>query len=94
MNDYDKVISFRYVPVNAVLEVGKHYFVNGSYCRFIKVTRKGFNFLDVVEAECILKQHIYDKRFYGVPLPKNHTVVKTWLPGWLYVKPVEKRRYA
>jgi hypothetical protein len=45
------------------LEVGKHYILvirkKIIIAKFIKTTKKGFNFLNLNTNECIMKRHIY-----------------------------------
>ena len=48
-------------------------------CKFIKVTRKGFNFLDVETNQCILKTHIYGVDMAGKEYPRDLTNVKVWI---------------
>ena len=81
------VIEFKRKPSfhRKVLTLGNDYVINNQVCRFIKVTPKGYNFLRLDTNKCILKSHLYDRRFYGKELPKNHKEVKTWLPDFLNV---------
>lgn len=55
------------------LEVGQHYWIQHwfglRYVRFIKVTRKGFNFLDEESSRCILPHHLYAKGYAGKDIP-------------------------
>ena len=53
------------------LEVGQHYWLSGRCVRFIKVTRKGFNFLDESTSRCLLKRHLYPIGYSGKELPRN-----------------------
>jgi|LakMenEpi03Aug12_release.lakeMendotaPanAssembly.Ray.scaffolds.fasta_scaffold2079019_2 hypothetical protein len=34
-----------------------------STCKFIKVTSKGYNFLDIETNKCILKHHLYASKY-------------------------------
>ena len=58
-----------------ILEIGKHYWIRtfkgNRYVRFIRVTRKGFNFLDEEKSCCVLNHHLYAKGYGGKNLPKN-----------------------
>jgi len=45
----------------------------GRTVRFIKVTPKGFNFLDEQNHKCVLKQHLYDMNYSGKPIPAKQT---------------------
>lgn len=53
------------------LEVGRHYLLCDRYVRFIKVTRKGFNFLDEKTSRCLLHRHVYAKGYGGKEIPHN-----------------------
>ena len=55
------------------LEVGRHYWVQGRYARFIRVTRKGFNFLDEEYSCCLFYRHLYDRRYSGRDIPFGKT---------------------
>ena len=80
-----------FIPQNRTFVLGEHYMVYGRYCRFIKVTAKGFNFLDENKNRCIFKQHIYDKRFRNKELPKNLTEVKAVVNEWAGIFHVKKQ---
>ncbi len=46
------------------LKLGKHYVVSWHYnnktiCKFIQVTKCGYNFLNLDTNKCILKNHVY-----------------------------------
>lgn len=53
------------------LEVGKHYWYDNRYVRFIQVTPKGFNFLDEEWSRCLFRQHLYAKGFSGKKIPRE-----------------------
>ena len=38
-------------------------------CEFIKVTPKGFNFLNLETNKCVFKHHLYTKRYVGKEIP-------------------------
>lgn len=66
------------------LELGKHYistfYRNKSIIvKFIKVTKCGYNFLNINTNECILKQHLYpikhDKNNRTFYLNKNFRII-------------------
>jgi hypothetical protein len=46
-----------YKSADAEMVVGGHYWLNRRYVRFIRVTPKGFNFLDEETSRCIFKHH-------------------------------------
>jgi hypothetical protein len=60
-------------------------------CRFIKVTRKGFNILDLDTSRCVLKRHLYMKGMGGKEFRKGHICGKFEVPGYVYVKVKEKQ---
>jgi len=49
------------------LKLGENYLVYYNYtkklnCKLIKVTRKGYNLLNIDTNKCILRQHLYPSR--------------------------------
>lgn len=72
---------------------GKHF---PNY-RFIKVTRKGFNILNLDTDRCILKRHLYDKGMSHKEFSHNGTIKETfWIPEHICIaiKPVETEKSA
>ena len=75
------------------LELGAEYMVafddhkarNWRFCRFIKVTPKGFNLLDLQTSKCIHKQHFYVKGMAGLPIPAHQKRFKVGIPNFLIV---------
>lgn len=69
------------------LELGEDYWVsnwNKFYlCRFIKVTPKGYNFLNLETSKCLFPRHIY--------VTKNDET-KFWFPTFIMIKKVEKEQ--
>ena len=60
-------------------------------CKFIKVTRKGFNFLDIETNQCILKKrHVYALNMAGKEHPTNIKEVTVYVPEFLILKKIEK----
>jgi hypothetical protein len=53
------------------------------WVRFIKITPKGFNLLDLETNKCILRHHLYDRRYVGVKVPRRATIFKVRVPSWL-----------
>ena len=53
--------------------------------RFIKVSPKGFNFLNLKTSRCVLKTHVYDRKYVGrdkeVPASRRHFRVQ--VPEWV-----------
>lgn len=64
------------------LELGKTYLIRNRVGKFIKVTRKGFNFLDEATNCCILMKHTYAKGMGGMEIPRDQLVFKCYLPDW------------
>ena len=52
-------------------------------CRVVKVTRKGFNLLDIATSKCILRRHLYAKGYGGKPIPPNKKTFKFNIPEWV-----------
>jgi len=60
-------------------------------CRFIKVTPKGFNLLDLSTSRCVCRRHFYTREFSGdKEIPRDRTTFVVGLPGWIMVQKVEK----
>lgn len=67
---FNKIIYLKHVRLGEVsLELGKHYWIGKRYVRFIKVTRKGFNFLDEETSKCFFNRHIYAKGYANKDIP-------------------------
>jgi len=60
--------------------LGEHYYVFGRPSMFIKVTAKGFNFLDTRTNKCIFRRHFYCYRFFGKNIPKELTTFSFKVP--------------
>lgn len=59
------------------LDLGKEYLVHFNWnmkgarrCKLIKVTAKGYNFLDIERNKCILKKHLYVNKSGSICLVK------------------------
>lgn len=61
-------------------------------CKFIQVTPKGFNLLDVQTNKCILKRHLYDNKWSGQRIPKDCTDFKVNISASLIVMPLPKEK--
>jgi hypothetical protein len=62
-------------------------------CRFVKVTPKGFNFIDLDTNRTILKSHLYMKGMSGKTFPSQGGIQGKFLvPAWLRLqrKPQQK----
>lgn len=79
----------RFRPIYCTLTLGESYWIrtnpNRKLClvKFIKVTGKGFNFLDESTSRCILKNHLYVKGMAGKTIPKRDTTFRVGLPPWI-----------
>jgi hypothetical protein len=65
----------------------------GTIVKFIKVTRKGFNLLDIEKNSCILTHHLYSRNFVGIDkeVPENISIVKNvWVLNWIHLKETEE----
>ena len=69
--------------VERTFKLGKEYNFYDKPVKLIKVTRKGFNFLNVESNRCMLKRHLYDRRYSKKDLPRNIDKVNTEIPLWL-----------
>jgi len=59
--------------------------------RFIKVTRKGYNLLDIKTNKCILSHHLYSKEFSHKDIPDDAIHIKgVWVLDWLILKEVSE----
>jgi hypothetical protein len=84
------------------MELGAEYLVyfdshrpeNPRFCRFIQVTRKGFNLLDLQTSKCILKKHLYVKNMQGREIPPQWTRFKVGIPNFLQATKLEKKATA
>lgn len=63
------------------LQLGQHYWLDDHYCRFIRVTTKGFNLLDEATNRCVLYPHLYAVGFGGKPLPADQDTFVFWVPA-------------
>jgi len=71
-------------------ELGRDYVIpsrsaNPTIVRFIKVTPKGFNLLNLRTNKCILKSHLYDRQFVGKDkkVPRDVEFLTVTVPYWL-----------
>jgi hypothetical protein len=65
------------IPMN--LELGEHYHIltwrGVVICQFIKVTKCGFNFLNIDTSKCILYRHLYPSKTNGKFFVNKHLKV-------------------
>jgi hypothetical protein len=62
-------------------------------CKFIQVTRKGFNLLDVNTNRCIMRRHLYDREFQPkkhIPKARRNFSVRVW--EWWQISKIEKEK--
>ena len=74
-------------------KLGSLYEINYPYrlVKFIKVTRKGYNLLDIMTNKCILNHHIYSKEFAHKDIPDDAVHIKSvWVLNWLVLKEVKE----
>ena len=74
------------------MKLGSDYMVrlDGKWylCRFVKVTRKGFNLLDLKTNKCIIKpRHLYAPKWTGKKkeIPKDKVWFTMNVPEWVMV---------
>lgn len=75
------------------------YFGNKCYpnCRFVKVTRKGFNILNLDTNRCILKKPVYAKGMANKEFASSGPISGSfWVSAWLeiHIKPKESEQSA
>jgi hypothetical protein len=61
-----------------------------TLCKFIKVTRKGFNLLNVATNKCICKSHLYAPKYSGKDIPKREIAFKVNVSEYMIVKEVQQ----
>jgi hypothetical protein len=53
-----------------------------TVCRFVKVTRKGFNLLNLETSKCVVRNsHIYDRTWVGRDIPDDRKKFTVWIPS-------------
>lgn len=50
--------------------------------KFIKITRKGFNFLNLETNKCVFTKPVYDKDFSNKPIDSNFDYFRVQIPNW------------
>jgi len=79
-----KLGDFRKVPLGTMqLTLGQHYWLGEQYVRLVKVTPKGFNFLDEATNRCVLYPHIYATNYRGKDIPTGQDTFQFWVPSCL-----------
>lgn len=59
--------------------------------KFIKVTPKGFNLLDLETNRCIMNKHLYSRNWYNKDMPTNiYEVNNVWVPDHFVFKEVKE----
>lgn len=68
-------------------KLGGLYLFRNRIVKFIKVTPKGFNLLDLESNCCILKNHLYSRDWARIEIPLNVVEVKNVkVPNWCILK--------
>jgi len=62
------------------LTIGEEVYVGNKLCKFIKVTRKGFNFLNLQTNRCIFYHHVYDSNWSHQNIPRHINTFKITIP--------------
>lgn len=82
-----KFINYDNIPKRLfVFTLGKIYTIDNLFCKrfkFIQPTKKGFNLLDMDTHKCILKSHMYCKKYRGIEIPRHENMFKVPIPNWL-----------
>lgn len=75
------------------LTLGDEFIVDGQTLRFIKTTKKGFNFLWVERSVVPFSGHMYDPRYVGRNILSNHVTFKVNMRIWIYemIRNAEKK---
>ena len=55
------------------------------HCKFIKVTRKGFNLLDINTSKTIMNKACYARGFAGKEIPSEKKTFTVWFPEWVEI---------
>jgi hypothetical protein len=89
------LVPCKYRYFNKVITLGDVFEVRRDFsysiCKFIKVTRKGFNFLDLATNRTILtKRHIYATKMAGKEYPSSGVIrAKFQIPIYLHLKKIK-----
>ena len=65
--------------------LGELYIRRDKILKFIKVTKKGFNFLDIKASKCVLGRHLYARKFSGKEIPIDKRTFKVNTPKWFAI---------
>lgn len=71
---YAKSYEKYYPYFSRTLVLGSRFHWNGFTLRFVKVTKKGFNFLVENSNECLLDGHLYYSKWSGKKIPEGENV--------------------
>ncbi len=59
--------------------------------KFIKVTPKGYNLLDIKTNKCIMRHHLYSRDFSHKQIPEDKKVLNNIaVPNWLWFKEIQE----
>lgn len=67
-------------------KLGQLYASRGEIVKFIQVTRKGFNLLNVQTNKCILKHHLYSPTWSGQEIPDDERTFVVCVPDHIILK--------
>ena len=93
MNSYPfNQIRLKNIELTLGDDVEVYWWKSMTNCRFVKVTRKGFNILDLNTNRMIFKRHLYGLAMAGKEYPrKGNFKVKVRVPQDVHIK-VKKER--
>lgn len=74
---------------NLKATLGELFLYNHRIIKFVKVTCKGFNFIDVVTDRCILRKPVYDKSFVGISIPQKYKTFIVQIPIYYKIKKIK-----
>jgi hypothetical protein len=61
--------------------------IHRNVLKFIKVTRKGFNLLDVERNVCVINRHFYSRLFANIEIPNGIKYIEqVRIPQYLLLK--------
>ena len=63
-------------------------------CKFIKVTPKGFNLLNMSTNKCIMRRHLYDRKYSGKVIPHSDVKFKVKVSNYMIVNQLPKENTA
>jgi hypothetical protein len=66
--------------ISLTFKLGEEVYIHGARCKFIKVTKKGFNFLNLYNNRCKFYHHFYDRKWVGKIIPSKVNTFDITMP--------------